>query len=161
MVSVKPPRAVCEAIRAAWNWVFRPAARYPADPRAVFMLALSVFGGLGALALNAAPQTLEALLPVWGIIAWGISLALGSAVALTGMLFQSINGIITEQIGSVMVGAATVFYSVLALYTLGFQAVQIIGLVLAWGLACLIRWAQLQALIVSTYHRAQEEGLLE
>jgi hypothetical protein len=113
---------------------FKPAARYPADPRAVFILALSVFSGLTAVALGAAPDTLESLLPEWAVLAWGILLTVGSAITLTGMAFQSLNGILIEQIGSVIVGAAALYYSGLAFFTLGGDALQVVGIVAAWGL---------------------------
>lgn len=134
------------------SMIFKPAARYPADPRAVFILALSVFAGLTALALNVAPESLDSLLPHWGLILWGGTLTLGSAVTLTGMAFQSVNGVITEQVGSVMVGVAVLFYSILALWSVGTEAMQSIGIVLAWGVACIIRWVQLQVLLVQARH---------
>lgn len=133
--------------------IFKPAARYPADPRAVFILALSVFSGATALTLKVAPESLEAVLPVWAVLVWGLTLGLGSLVTLVGMAFQTVNGIITEQIGSVMVGAATVFYSGVAFYVIGASAIQTMGIVLAWGLACLVRWVQLQILINNAVKR--------
>ena len=135
------------------SMIFKPAARYPADPRAVFVLALSVFGGLTALLLQVAPESLDALLPPWAVIMWGVILATGSAVALAGMAFQSVNGIITEQVGNVMVSAATVFYSAVAFLVVGVSAIQSVGIVLAWGLACGIRWIQLQVLIRNAVQR--------
>lgn len=140
--------------------IFKPAARYPADPRAVFILALSVFSGLTTLALNVAPQSLEALLPKWGLLTWGITLTLGSAITLAGMAFQTLNGIITEQVGSVMVGAATVFYAALALFVVGPSSLQTVGIVGAWGLACFIRWIQLQVLIHNAVQRKHKIDLL-
>lgn len=140
--------------------IFKPAARYPADPRAVFILALSVFGGLTALTLQVAPESLEFLLPKWAVISWGVILTAGSAIALIGMVFQSLNGIITEQIGSVMVGAATVFYSSVAFLVVGASSIQSVGIVLAWGLACLIRWGQLQSLIHDAAKRQAKIDLL-
>jgi hypothetical protein len=134
---------------------FKPAARYPADPRAVFILALSVFSGLTTLAIGAAPGTLEAILPTWGIILWSVLLTGGSVVALVGMAIQTINGIIAEQIGSVMVGAATVFYSGLAIYVVGPSALSVVGIVFAWGLACFVRWIQLWALIADSIAKAE------
>lgn len=136
--------------------IFKPAARYPADPRAVFILALSVFSGMTALAVEAAPKSLSALLPEWGLTLWSMCLVLGSATTLIGMLFQSVNGIITEQIGSVMVGVSTIFYATIALWFAGVDAIQTVGIILAWGLACLIRWAQLQALLKDIYRKALE-----
>lgn len=137
--------------------IFMPASRYPADPRAVFILALSVFSGLTALALDAAPESLEALLPHWGVYLWGILLAAGSLIALGGMAFQNIYGILAEQVGSVMVGMTTVFYSILVFVYAGAGPVQTVGIILAWGVACLVRWIQLQALIERTY-RAKKES---
>lgn len=141
--------------------IFKPAARYPADPRAVFILALSVFTGLTALALDAAPNSLNAVLPYWGVVLWGILLASGSAITLAGMARQTVNGIITEQIGSVMVGVTTIYYSVLAILEIGPSALQVVGIILAWGLACLIRWAQLQALLHDGMRRASKIRFLE
>ena len=141
--------------------IFKPAARYPADPRAVFILALSVFSGITALVLQAAPESLEAVLPRWGVITWGVSLGLGSLVTLIGMARQTVNGIVIEQIGSVMVGAATIFYSILAIVERGPAPIQTVGIVLAWGLSSLVRWAQLQSLIHDSVKRAEKRAFLE
>lgn len=137
--------------RIMGDMIFKPAARYPADPRAVFILALSVFGGATALAIDAAPQSLEALVPRWGVLLWGILLVVGSLTTLVGMAFQSLNGIIIEQVGCVTVGVTTSFYSILALWVVGEEAMQPIITIFAWGVACLIRWAQLQRLIRTAY----------
>lgn len=138
--------------------IFKPAARYPADPRAVFILALSSFAGLTALALKAAPESLESVLPRWGVMLWGIMLTLGSIVTLVGMARQTVNGIITEQVGSVMVGVTTVYWSVLALKIIGSSVIQDVAIILAWGLACLWRWGQLQALINSSHRRGKRKA---
>lgn len=140
--------------------IFKPAARYPADPRAVFILALSVFSGITTLALKAAPESLEAVLPQWGVILWSVMLTLGSILTLTGMIFQSLNGIILEQVGSVTVGATTVFYSGLALWVIGPQAFQTVSIILAWGVACFVRWIQLQVLIHNALKRQAKMDLL-
>lgn len=141
--------------------IFKPAARYPADPRAVFILALSVFSGATSLALEAAPQSLEYVLPQWAVIFWGVMLVLGSATTLLGMAFQTINGIVLEQIGSVAVGATTIFYSGIAFWFAGVDALSSVGIILAWGLACLIRWLQLQILINNAHKRKVKQELLE
>ncbi len=140
---------------------FKPAARYPADPRVVFILALSVFSGLTSLAVDSAPQSLEAELPGWAVTLWGVILVAGSAITIFGIARNTFNGIIAEQIGSVMVAVATVFYSVVALMVVGLGAFSIIGVILAWGLACGWRWFQLQALIKNAYQeqvRAEVES---
>lgn len=137
---------------------FLPAARYPADPRALFILVLSVFSGFTAIALKAAPQSLEEVLPHWAVMTWGILLALGSLLALVGMAKQTVNGILLEQIGSVIVAAATIFYSGIALYVTGFHAAQTAGIILAWGLSCLVRWIQLQILISEGVKQASKDA---
>lgn len=141
--------------------IFKPAARYPADPRAVFILAISVFSGATALALDAAPGSLEQVLPRWAVFTWGVLLVLGSALTLAGMAFQTIEGIITEQIGSVVVGVTTVFYAAVAIAEIGPDALQTVGIILAWGVACFIRWIQLQVLIHNGIKRAQKIEFLE
>lgn len=147
--------------RARIPGLIQPAARYPADPRAVFVLALSVFSGLTALALDAAPASLEALLPSWAIIAWGLLLTSGSAITLFGMSRQTLNGVILEQIGSVAVAATTVFYAGVAIKVVGVSAFQPMGIILAWGLSCLLRWAQLQALVTKEYRKKVRSDAVE
>lgn len=129
--------------------ILQPAARYPADPRAVFVLALSVFSGLTAIVLEAAPETLESQIPRWGVVTWGALLTVGSAVTLFGMARQTIGGVITEQVGSVVVAATTIYYSLIAIAVLGTDAIQVIGFVFAWGGACALRAVQLQRLLLS------------
>lgn len=152
---MEPMRHIpAKIIRRLWKSVFQPAARYPVDPRAVFILVLSVFSALIALAVDAAPATLQAVLPQWAVITWGIMLALGSVITLGGMAFQSLNGILFEQVGSVIVGAVTLFYSSVAFLIIGDDALQPVGIILAWGISCFVRWIQLQALIVTSYRTA-------
>lgn len=139
--------------------IFKPAARFPADPRAVFILALSVFSGAVALTRDAAPDSLEALLPGWGVTLWSALLAVGSLMTLVGMYFQSVNGIIIEQVGSITVAAATIFYSTLALMVVGPNVVQSVGIILAWGLASIVRWLQLQVLIHNAIKRQQRDAI--
>lgn len=136
--------------------IFKPAARYPADPRAVFILVMSVFAGLAALALNVAPGSLHAVMPEWAVITWGILLTLGSTITIVGMARQTIGGIIAEQIGCVTVGATTVFYAGVAFAEYGTDVMQSVSIILAWGLSCGIRWIQLQILINNAAARAQK-----
>lgn len=140
---------------------FKPAARYPADPRAIFILALSVFSGLTALVIDVAPESLEAVLPRWGVVLWGAILCIGSAITLLGMMRQTVGGIVTEQVGSVMVGVATVYYSTLVFATLGGSAIQTVGIIMAWGIACFIRWGQLQSLLHDAAKRKSKQELLD
>lgn len=142
------------------DMIFKPAARYPADPRVIFILALSVFSGITAFALEAGPETLNALLPRWGVVLWGVLLTLGSLATLIGMTMQNRDGVLLEQGGSATIAATTLFYSALGVWVAGPAAIQVIGVIFAWGLACGFRWVQLQVLLVQSYHRQQAEEKL-
>jgi hypothetical protein len=139
---------------------FKPAARSPADPPDVYTLMLSVFSGLTALALGAAPESLESAMPKWAVLTWSVVLCLGSVIALFGVARQTVTGIIAEQVGSVMVGVTAIFYPVVAIYTLGWGTVQVVGVIFAWGVACLWRWGQLQALLNNAVQRQVKEEMI-
>lgn len=139
------------------RFVFVPAARYPADPRAVFVLGASVLAGVTAIVVQSSPPTLEALLPRWGVILWGISLVFGSALTLFGMALKGPDGIQLEQLGSVILGVATAYYAVLVLFTVGTPAIMPVSITLAWGIACLLRAGQLQALLKRAINAVEED----
>ena len=69
-----------------------------------------------------------------------------STMTLVGMARQTKFGIITEQVGSVVVGAATIYYAT-ATVVVSETFPPATGIVLAWGLSCFWRWGQLQSLI--------------
>lgn len=131
--------------------MFKPASRYPVDPRATFMLALSVMSGISSLAVAEAPNSLQAALPEWAVLIWGVLLIVGAVTALTGMLFKGVGGVITEQVGNMTVAATTLFYSSVAIMVVGPSAIFPVGIIAAWGLACFMRWLQLQLLINSAH----------
>lgn len=127
----------------------------------MFILALSVFTGATALALEAAPDSLHYALPEWAVVVWGVLLVVGSCTTLVGMAFQSLNGIIIEQVGSVTVGVTAIFYAVIATFVSGADVLQGAGIIGAWGLACLVRWRQLQTLIENAHSRQIKQAILE
>lgn len=137
--------------------VFLPAARYPADPRAIFVLAASILAGATAIVIHSTPPNLEALLPRWGVVLWGIFLVFGSALTLFGMALQGPNGIQLEQLGSVILGIATVYYATLVLFSVGTPAITPVSITLSWGIACLLRAAQLQALLGRAIRTAEAD----
>lgn len=153
------PLRFSKILRPLLRGLFHPASRFPADPRAVFVLALSVFSGATALLLDAGPDTLNAVMPGWAVTIWGTLLMLGSALTLAGMCRLTVGGIIAEQIGSVTVGATTVFYSAVAFLLVGADALQSVGIIFAWGLSCFIRWVQLQLLLLDAHQLKVEDAL--
>lgn len=133
--------------RAALRSFRTPAARYPADPRAVFILVLSVVSGVPLAFADATPGSIaEQLDAVWVVI-WGVMLTLGALTTLIGTLKPNVDGIILEQIGSVAVGGATIIYAGAILAQVGVTGSVPSSLILGFGLSCFWRWGQLQALI--------------
>lgn len=125
----------------------KAASRYPVDPRAVFILSLAIVAALPLIITGARPESIEALLPRWAVVLWGISLLAGAAVTLAGMSRQTVDGIITEQVGSVLTGFATIIYGV-TLFSVGeVEALLTCSFVWGFGISCFWRWAQLQTLL--------------
>lgn len=153
------PERLERALKPVLRGMFNPAARYPADPRIVFLLALCVFSGLTSLSLQAGPESLESLLPTWAVVSWGAVLTGGSLIAMIGVMRDDFDGILMEQVGSVAVGVSTIFYGVIAISIAGQGAIMPVGIIISWGLACLVRWVQLQLLINKAYRRKVETQL--
>jgi hypothetical protein len=143
-----PKRVVFAVLRGFTT----PAARYPPDPRAVFILALCVVSGVPLIFADATPGSINSQLdPVWVVI-WGIMLAAGALVNLIGTLKLDVNGVILEQIGSVAVGGASLLYSVAIFMSVQWKGFIPAAIVLGLGVSCFWRYGQLQALL----HRAEK-----
>ena len=127
-----------------------PAVRDPADPRALFILALCVASGIPLVLTDARPGSLNATMPAWMVAAWGALLVTGSLVTLVATFMKNVNGIVLEQVGSVATGGAAIVFGVAALVVAGWNASYAASFIIGWGLACLWRWAQLQSLIWRT-----------
>lgn len=138
-----PKRIVYGAIRSLTT----PAARYPADPRVVFILALCVISGVPLAIGHATPGSIDAKLNHVWVIIWGVMLVFGSLATLIGILKLDADGILLEQIGSVAVGGASIMYGAVILATITWQGTVPSLVFVAFGLACFWRWGQLQALI--------------
>jgi hypothetical protein len=48
----------------------------------------------------------------------------------------------------------------MAVYAVGPDAIQVVAVILGWGLACFVRWGQLQVLIHDALKRKQKIELL-
>jgi hypothetical protein len=148
------------AVRLLARRMMTPAARYPADPRAVFILVLCVLSGIPLALAGARPGSLNALLDPWIVTAWGCLLAVGAATTLVGTFRQTATGIILEQVGSVAVGVTTLLFALAIFIQVGWDGFFGGGIVLGWGLSCGWRWFQLRALLRHTealVKRAKED----
>jgi hypothetical protein len=143
-----PKRIAIAAMRSFTT----PAARYPADPRAIFVLSLCVISGLPLVFADATPGSIAAQLDRVWVVIWGVMLTVGALTTLIGTVKTDVNGIILEQIGSVAVGGATIVYAGAILVQIRWSGSVPAAIVLGWGLSCFWRWGQLQALL----HKAEQ-----
>lgn len=147
-----PKRIALAAIRG-FN---TPAVRYPPDPRALFLLAMCVVSGVPLIFANATPGSINAQLDLPMIIAWGVMLSGGALLSLVGSLRQTINGIITEQVGSVALGFACLIYAGAVWLTVRWAGAVLICLIIGLSGASFWRWGQLQAFLHQTEKLARE-----
>lgn len=147
-----PKRVYFAALRS-----FRtPAARYPADPRAIFILVLSVVSGVPLVFADATPGSIEDQLDAAWVVIWGIMLTIGALTTLIGTLKPNVDGIILEQIGSVAVGGATLLYAGAIVAQVGVAGSVPAAIIIGFGLSCFWRFGQLQALINQAEQAAAE-----
>lgn len=99
----------------------------------VFLAILSILSGLPTVISGGslAPKTMQAL-PQWTVILWGLVLAVGGSLALTGIGMRAIR---IERAGVLLLGSAS---AVLFLVLVGYPSSSILGLVLyamfAWAM---------------------------
>lgn len=151
MINV-PKRVAIAALRSFTT----PAARYPADPRAIFVLSLCIVAGVPLAFADATPGSIAAQLDRVWVVIWGVMLTLGALTTLVGTAKPNADGIILEQIGSVAVGGATVVYAGAILTQVHLAGSVPAAIVLGWGLSCFWRWGQLQALLTQAERAASE-----
>jgi CHASE2 domain-containing sensor protein len=136
----------------------RFSGRHPFE---LFTLFLCVITALPTvLRLTPAPSSINMALPHWLVIAWSITLLVGSVAALLGVYWRDRRtGLITEQFGLAVTGAAALIYAgcIIAVGTGGVIPAGIVG---GFGLACLWRWKDLQRIIdeAVAYERLRSRG---
>ena len=135
-----------------------PVYRSSRHPFEIFALVACAMSGTSLLLGGVVPGSINALLPLPAVIAWGIALAFGSAAALTGIVLKNrLLGLLLEQVGLVAVGGAACLYAAtILLYTggAGLAASLVVG---AFGVSCLWRWVQIHRLIKLAQHIGEKE----
>jgi hypothetical protein len=146
--------------KRAWYAVRRsltsPAVRYPPDPRALFVLVMCVVSGFPLILANAAPQSIVAQLDDPWVVTWGVMLTGGSLLTLVGALWQSPNGVVAEQVGSIALGSACVIFAAAIWGYVRWQGSVPMLLTFGFGVACIWRYAQLVAFLKAVEQLAQE-----
>lgn len=141
---------------AALRGFTAPAVRYPPDPRALFVLLLCVIVGVPLVFANATPGTVASQLPAPAVVAWGVMLSGGSLLTLVGAIRQTVNGVIAEQVGSVALGFACLIYGGAIWAAVQWAGSVPMFIVIAFGLASLVRYFQLRAYLHAVEHLAQD-----
>jgi hypothetical protein len=138
-----------------------PAVRYPPDPRALFMLILCVVVGVPLSMGNVTPGSIADQMETPYIIAWGIMLSGGALLTLVGTARQTVNGVITEQVGSVALGFACLIYAGAIWGHVRWSGTVPMGIVCGLGLASGLRYFQLRAYLRDVEQLAHEIQLAE
>lgn len=118
-------------------------------PFEIYMLLLVVITSLPVF-FGAAPEpgSIEAELPTWAVFGWQTILAVGSVTSLVGIFWRNrATGLILEQLGLAFVGVASVIYAASVWAAAGIPAGIPGGIILGFGMACLIRWRDIQKTI--------------
>lgn len=148
-------------VRAVLRSFTAPAVRYPPDPRALFVLVLCVFVGGPLIFANATPGTIAAQLPTPAVVAWGIMLSGGALLSIVGALRQTVNGVITEQVGSVGLGFACVIYAGAIWAAVQWAGSVPMFILFALGSASIVRYFQLRAYLRTVEQIAADARMAE
>jgi hypothetical protein len=128
-------------------------------PFEIFMLALTLVTGAPVLlGVTPRPGSMNALVSSTYVHIWAGALVIGASLALIGVAWKrpkdprlmSVTGLSLEQVGLVMVAAATLFYTAVLLLSDTPGAGVAIGTILAYGSSCAVRAWQLQGIIRGT-----------
>jgi hypothetical protein len=94
-----------------------PASRHPFQ---FWMLTAAVFAGTSALLTEAAPATLESLIPQWTVYIWSGLLIIGGALGLpAGFWKDRLTGLLLERIALAALAAACFVYAIVLVAVAG------------------------------------------
>lgn len=135
------------------------AGRHPFE---IFMLLLAAVTSIPSL-LGAAPEpgSIEEALPGWASFSWQVALVIGSVMALVGIWWRErATGLILEQLGLALVGVAGVIYAFSVWSVVGVAAAIPGGIILGFGIACIVRWRQIQRTINAVHAEEKRQGIV-
>lgn len=135
------------------------AGRHPFQTYLLFLCAIS--GIPLAFGVKTA-GSVEALLPEWAALTWGLCLAGGSVLGLTGSYWPKrhyATALTVERIGLLIVGPAALLYSVLIAIYIGFSGTVTVLIVAAFGFSALLRAHDIGLIIVRAIESNDEDEL--
>jgi hypothetical protein len=126
-----------------------PILLHPFD---IFLGGLCVLSGVPLLlAYTPQPDSLEALLPTWLVFTWGAELVIGGAALVAGVVWEWRT---LQRFGLVLLGPAAIVYAIAIMLTAGRSGLVAAAIVLAFGLACLIKLITLSVVRAAILERA-------
>ena len=130
-------------------------------PDELFLLGLCLVSGITIVFGDVPePDSIEAALPRWASIGWGIFLLLGPLTTLVGIFWPGkrvTDGLIVEQVGQVTTGMIAIFYAVVLIIAAWPAAVVAGSITFAFGCARIWRWVQIQRLL-KEYQAVADNG---
>ena len=118
-----------------------PTSRHPI---VIYLLLLLAFSGARIMLGAPAPGSVESVLPLWGVVAWGACLALGAVSTLVGLYLQArpnaLTGAMLEQIGMACLGTGGGIYALVMISFGGGAATIPAGLIAGLAASCVYRY---------------------
>ena len=120
--------------------IIRPGRYYSAHTP-VFLFVLTLVSGVGLLAGEPRPASVEALLSPAVVLIWAWTLVIGSVLGIAGLVWRGhyVTSMVLEQVGQLMTGCVALVYTV-AVYQARIPG-STVGVVIIFGFAvkCLLR----------------------
>lgn len=123
----------------------RPAG--PPNPFETFLLAVCAVQGWAVLSHAARPPSVQALMPPWLRVIWGLLLLAGGILSVSGLYWTNpFTGIEIKRVGLLAAAGGTLAYAV-ALLTIGTAGILAAATNLGFAIACVVRiWQVTRAL---------------
>jgi hypothetical protein len=133
------------------------AGRHPFQ---TFLLLLCAVSGLPLLFGVETAGSVEALLPDWAALSWGLCLSVGSLFGLAGTHWKSgheATALTIERIGLLIVGASALLYAVLVALYIGVSGTVTVLILLAFGIAAISRARDIESIIVLAAEKKHDD----
>jgi hypothetical protein len=105
-------------------------------PFELYIAGLALLTAIPLVVGQPAPQTINALLPLWLVKVWGVELAVGAGLVVAGLLRPRSR---LERLGHSLLAPAAMTYGAAIVTVLGVTGVLAGGIVIAFGIACMTR----------------------
>lgn len=121
------------------------------NPDTIFLFSLLIFAAVAQVANGAAPDSVEALLPTWAAVLWGVSLALSGALVLWGTIRRDAErGEGVELVGRSIFGPIAASYGVALIFHQTSATGSLLAAAPFFGISATCFWR-----IVQIVHRRQ------